>query len=106
MLKKRAQGLSINVIIIVAIALIVLVVLIAIFTGNFGIFTSGINKVLIENVPKYVSEDDGDPSPGDSSAVAGQSNGKLSCEPWTCVPNKEERYDNICDTHEDKTCLK
>lgn len=35
---KRAQGLSLNVIIVAAIALIVLVVLIMIFTGRLGIF--------------------------------------------------------------------
>jgi len=41
-MNKKSQGLSINVIIIVAIALIVLVVLIAIFTGRLGTFTSGL----------------------------------------------------------------
>ena len=41
---KRAQGLSINVIIIVAIALIVLVVLIAIFTGRLGSFVKGVDE--------------------------------------------------------------
>ena len=38
-MNKKAQGLSINVIIIVAIALIVMVVLIAVFTGRLGVFT-------------------------------------------------------------------
>ena len=41
-MNKKSQGLSVNVIIIVAIALIVLVVLIAIFTGRLGAFTSGL----------------------------------------------------------------
>lgn len=41
---KKAQGLSINVIIIVAIALIVLVVLIAVFTGRMGSFVGGIDQ--------------------------------------------------------------
>jgi len=41
-MNKKSQGLSINVIIIVAIALIVLVVLIAVFTGQMG---DWINKV-------------------------------------------------------------
>ena len=41
-MNKKSQGLSINVIIIVAIALIVLVVLIAIFTGRLGAFTTGL----------------------------------------------------------------
>ena len=40
--QKKAQGLSVDVIIIAAIALIVLVVLIAVFTGRFGIFTGGV----------------------------------------------------------------
>ena len=43
-MNKKAQGLSINVIIIVAIALIVLVVLIAIFTGRLGIFILGLKS--------------------------------------------------------------
>ncbi len=41
---KKAQGLSLNVIIIAAIALIVLVVLVAIFTGRMGEWTAGIKK--------------------------------------------------------------
>ena len=41
---KKAQGLSINVIIIVAIALIVLVVLVAVFTGNLGLFSKTISS--------------------------------------------------------------
>ncbi len=39
-MKKRAQGLSINLIIVAAIALIVLVVLVAVFTGQFGDWVS------------------------------------------------------------------
>ena len=41
---KKAQGLSINVIIIVAIALIVLVVLVAVFTGRLGGFVKGVDE--------------------------------------------------------------
>lgn len=41
---KKSQGLSINVIIIVAIALIVLVVLIAVFTGRMGSFVGGVDE--------------------------------------------------------------
>jgi len=44
MMNKKAQGLSINVIIITALALIVLVVLVVIFTGRSAIFTGGVNK--------------------------------------------------------------
>ncbi|MBL7054772.1 hypothetical protein ISS05_03360 [Candidatus Woesearchaeota archaeon] len=39
---KKAQGMSVNVIIIAAIALIVLVVLVAVFTGRFGLFGQGV----------------------------------------------------------------
>jgi hypothetical protein len=42
---KKAQGISINVIIVAAIALIVLVVLVAIFTGRLGIFTREVSEV-------------------------------------------------------------
>jgi len=42
---KKAQGLSLNVIIIAAIALIVLVVLVAIFTGRMGDWTAGLKKI-------------------------------------------------------------
>ena len=44
-MSKKAQGLSINVIIVAAIALIVLVVLVAIFTGRLGIFTQKVAEV-------------------------------------------------------------
>ena len=40
----KSQGLSFNVIIIAAIALIILVVLIAVFTGRFGLFSSGLKE--------------------------------------------------------------
>tara|TARA_Y100000310_G_scaffold319278_1_gene374376 strand:+ start:1790 stop:2053 length:264 start_codon:yes stop_codon:yes gene_type:complete len=41
---RKAQGLSINIIIIVAIALIVLVVLIAVFTGRLGNFGQDVDS--------------------------------------------------------------
>lgn len=44
-MKKKAQGLSINVIIVAAIALIVLVVLVAIFTGKLGTFGEEVSDV-------------------------------------------------------------
>lgn len=40
-MNKKAQGLSLNVIIIAALALIVLIVLVAIFTGQIGGFGKG-----------------------------------------------------------------
>ena len=42
---KKAQGLSLNTIIIAAIVLIVLVVLWAIFTGRMGVFTTGVKDI-------------------------------------------------------------
>jgi len=45
MLNKKAQGISINTIIIAAIALIVLVVLITIFTGYTGQWGTRVGKV-------------------------------------------------------------
>lgn len=47
--KRKGADLSINVIIIAAIALIVLVVLIAVFTGRFGIFSSGVKGAVACN---------------------------------------------------------
>lgn len=44
-MNQKAQGLSINTIIIAAIALIVLVVLVAIFTGRLGLFSKGLGEV-------------------------------------------------------------
>ena len=41
---KKAQGLSLHVIIIAALALVVLVVLIMIFTGRMGSFTTNLNS--------------------------------------------------------------
>lgn len=41
---KKAQGLSINAIIVAAIALIVLVVLVAIFTGRLGTWGKGVTE--------------------------------------------------------------
>jgi len=41
---KKAQGISINVIVIAAIALAVLVVLFAIFTGKLGVFSREVDK--------------------------------------------------------------
>ena len=39
---RKAQGLSLNVIIIAALALVVLIILVLIFTGQTKIFTSGL----------------------------------------------------------------
>jgi len=43
MFQKRAQGLSINVVIVAVIGLIILVVVIAMFTGKLGSFGKGLD---------------------------------------------------------------
>ena len=43
-MNKKSQGLSVNLIIIVAIALIILVVVIAVFTGRMGGFVGGLDE--------------------------------------------------------------
>ena len=45
MFKKRAQGLSINVIIIAIIALIVIVVIISILNSRLGLFSAGLESI-------------------------------------------------------------
>lgn len=55
--QTKAQGLSINVIIIAAIALIVLVVLVAIFAGRIGLFGEGVAKIG-KNCEEYYSVDE------------------------------------------------
>lgn len=61
-MNKKSQGLSINVIIIVAIALIVLVVLIAVFTGRFGAFTQTVKEQQGDST-KICAENGGDWKP-------------------------------------------
>jgi hypothetical protein len=46
MLRKRAQGISLNTIIIAAIALLVLVIVSVIFMGRMGLFTRNSNDCL------------------------------------------------------------
>ena len=42
-MNKKAQGLSLNMVIMAAIALIILVIIVAIFTGNLGKFGVGVS---------------------------------------------------------------
>ena len=44
-MNKKAQGISLNVIIVAAIGLVVLVLLVAIFTGRINIFGKGVSEV-------------------------------------------------------------
>lgn len=57
MFQRRAQGLSINVIIVAVIGLVVLVIIIAIFSGKFGDFSSGVRS--IGNPAKLCEGDEG-----------------------------------------------
>ncbi len=43
-LSRKAQGISINTVIIAALALVVLVILVVAFTGRFRIFSEGVDK--------------------------------------------------------------
>lgn len=87
---KKAQGISINTIIIAAIALIVLVVLIAIFTGRMGIFGKDLSDAQKGQLCK-----------GDMGMVQGNS----------CAADKEQVYSNFeqCGEKDDpvsKGCMK
>ena len=57
---KKAQGISINTIIIAAIALIVLVVLVAIFTGRIGLFGRQVGEVGKECADHYSVIEEGE----------------------------------------------
>ena len=60
MFKKRAQGLSINVIIVAVIGLIILVVVIAMFTGRIDLYSSGVKELTTcENTCKNIGADAG-----------------------------------------------
>ncbi len=63
---KKAQGLSLNTIIIAALVLIVLVVLIMIFTGRMGWFNIGLFNA---TTPKTCGEMGGTPTPEDQCSI-------------------------------------
>ncbi len=71
---KKAQGISINTIIIAAIALIVLVILIAIFTGRMGIFGQGLDNA--QQVECKTETVDGEPTPSKDCPAARTMYGK------------------------------
>ena len=81
MFKKRAQGLSINTIIIAVIALIVLVVLIAILTGKLGAFSSGVEggESTGQSLINKIKGKFGGGSSG-SSGSGGSGSGSGSCD--------------------------
>ena len=69
---KKAQGISINVIIVSAIALIVLIVLIAVFTGRIGIWGQDITKVTERSKCTDIPEDGGPSGVWRNACIQGQ----------------------------------
>jgi len=80
-MNKKSQGLSINVIIIVAIALIVLVVLIAIFTGRLGAFTTGLQGATTCN---------------DLCTASGFASGEIKTETGVQTSGIKDSNNNLC----------
>lgn len=80
MVTKKAQGISINVIIIAAIALAVLVVLFAIFTGRIGLFSKGVKETETGAYSCVCSE----PGKGRVCALANPGGKSLTNPPTQC----------------------
>ena len=86
---KKAQGLSVTTIVIVAIALVVLVVLISVFTGQFGLFAGDVKKTGDATIQcasqKFgtplaaARESDGACNAGETIIAAQTSAGKICC---------------------------
>ncbi len=94
---KKAQGISINTVIIAAIALIVLVVLIAVFTGRIGLFGQGLDNAV---QGQYCENSKAPSETPDSAKMDGQ---------WTagaCDPDYKPVYGNFVDAKDNpgKTC--
>jgi len=81
MLKKRAQGMPIRVIIIAVIALVVIFVLLAIFGGNIGNYSAGLNKILGDNDALFESTEE-------ESGAQGNTGTGVSCS--ECTTNREQ----------------
>ncbi|MBI4452412.1 hypothetical protein HY637_03210 [Candidatus Woesearchaeota archaeon] len=90
-MKRKAQSISINTIIIAAIGLAVLVVLFAIFTGRLGKFTLGVEKTdtcdqkcLSLNMDTALApQSDAKTCPQGQYVAGSYSDGKYGC---CCVP--------------------
>ena len=85
-MKKKAQGISINVIIIAVIALLVLVVLSLIFTGSLGKF--GLKVTDCENKGGKCAFECGSPAEGTQDYPTAYSD-------WKC-PDKDEQAQICC----------
>jgi len=69
MLKKKAQGMSIKIIIVAVIGLIILVIVIALLTGKLGIFTVEVENV--GNPAKNCIDQDGTVDKGKTNCLSG-----------------------------------
>ena len=85
---KKAQGISINTIIIAALGLAVLVVLFLIFTGRIGLFSKGVEEVNTCNSACSAL--------GQSTPAAAASDGTCSADGATYVPGKYKDAPNGC----------
>jgi len=82
--KKKAQGLSLNTIIVAAIGLAVLVILFAVFTGRIGNFSTGLDDAQnnfqeCNSVCKTAGYDGGEKVPSSGSCNSGTRNGACCC---------------------------
>ena len=87
-MRKKAQSISINTIIIAAIALAVLVVLFLIFTGRFRIFSEGVKESSLncDRACKAVGYSRGDPQfSGCSNQISGKFEGMSEQQVCCCT---------------------
>jgi hypothetical protein len=98
-MNKKAQGLSINVIIVAAIALVILVVLIAIFSGRIGLFGKGVEKTTTGNMcVESCFATDQTEAPGVKVSVVG------NIQAGGCQPNYHQVYGLFQDLKEGEVC--
>ncbi len=87
-MNKKAQGISINVIIIAAIALLVLVILSVIFMGRMGTFTGGVKDCELSGGKCLVSC----PDPADATT----SDYNKQFDVWVCKQAVDGTTTNVC----------
>jgi len=87
---KKGQGLSITTIVVAAIALLILVVLVAVFTGQFGGFTLGVQDCQAKAGACYDScNDPGAQSSGNTALLPG----RTSCSK---IPKVDGEGNQVC----------
>ncbi|MBI2550296.1 hypothetical protein HYV83_03905 [Candidatus Woesearchaeota archaeon] len=107
---SKAQGLSLNTIIIAALVLLVLLILVGMTTGFFGKkFGPDFDKLSSTDCKgKVVTESQGCAADERQDYAAQVDKGKMcciniGCKPWTCAgPGK--MFDNTCSVYDDPTC--